>query len=193
MYEGNDWFAWICCWLLSGSGLGFCIKICSGLNRLCPLPPTAQRPPPSGATSRSDRGEGAGSNSFQSDYHGAQFGCCHGKLHRLPNPCFSGRHSQWHRNTEMQSRIHQSGLHCGWGSASDRPAARECGADCVELRGGRRDLRGRTRGLWSGTMLLPLLPVQMLPERPGSRFLLSPRLSSVCSRDLVCTLFLCPH
>ncbi len=146
--------------MLSVSGFGFCIKMRSGLNRLCSLPPAAQRPPPGGATSRSDRGGGAGSNSFQSHHHSARLGRCHGKLPRLSNPGLSGRHSQRHRHTEMESRVYQSGLHCGRGSTSDRPAARERGADCVELGGAEgRDLRGRRGGFRSGSMLLPLLPV----------------------------------
>lgn len=148
-----------CGWLLSVPGFGFYIKMCSDLNRLCSLPPAAQRPPPRSSSSRSDGARGAGSNSFQPHHHSAQFGRRHGKLHRPSNRGLSGRHSQRHRHAEMESRIHQSGLYCGRGSASDRAATGERGAGRVEPRGPGRDLCGRRGGLRPGTMLLPLLPV----------------------------------
>lgn len=166
---------------------GAVFKRLSGLNRLRSLPPAAQRRPPRRAAGRSDRGQRSGSNSFFSDHPGTQFGRRHGKLHRRSN---SGRHSQRHRRTAVESRIHQSGLHTGRGSSSDWPAAGERGADCVEPGAAGRDFRGRRAGGGSGTMLLP---VQMLPERPGSSVLLRPGLPPVCRRDLLCTLFLRPH
>lgn len=165
--------------------------MCSDSNRLCSLPPAVWRQSPTRASSASWGGGGAGSNSFQSYHHGAQFGRRHGKLRRPSNPGLSGRHSQRHRRTEMESRIHQSGLHCGRGSASDRAAAGECGAGCVELRGPGRDLRGCAGGFGSGAM--PLLPVHMLSEQPSPRFLLGAGLASVCVRDPLCTLFLRAH
>lgn len=138
--------------------LDIVLKLCSDLNRLCSLPPAAQLRPPRGATSRSDRGGGAGSDSFQSDHHSAQSGRCHGKLHQHSKPGLSGRHSQRHRHAEMESRIRQPGLHRGRGSASDRAAAGERGADGVALGGAGRDLRGGRGGggFRSGAMLLPV-------------------------------------
>lgn len=167
--------------------------MCSGLNRLCSLPPAAQRRPPGAATCRSEGGGGAGSNSFQSHHRSTRFGRCHGKLHQLSKPDLSGRHSQRDRHAKMESRVDQFGFDGGWGSTSDRSPTRERGADCVEFRGAGRDCWGCRGGYRSGTMLLSMLPVSMLSERPSPRFPLCPRVSSVCCWASLCTLFLRTH
>lgn len=87
----------------------------SGLNRLCSVPPAARRRPPRRAASGSDRGDGVGSDCFQSDHHSARLGSRGGKWCQLSNAGLSGRNSQWRRHTKMESRNHQFGLHRGRG------------------------------------------------------------------------------
>lgn len=117
-------------------------KICFDPTRLRSVPPAVQRlpVPPSTQCRKSNRGgRRAGSISFQPHHHIPQFGRHHGKLHGAPPVGLSGRHSQRHQHSEMESRVHPSGEHGGRGPSPDRPATGERGAGCMEPRGPQRD------------------------------------------------------
>lgn len=193
--------------LCSSTALKY-LPLASAPNRLHSVPPAAQRgPPPRRATGRSEREEGgggggewggwAGSKCFQSDRGGARLGRRDGKTTSWLSDRGggSGRCSQRHRHGEVGSGDHQLGLgRQRGGETPDSPAPRERGAGRVEPRGRWGARPCGPGGLPTGTLLLlPLLPGQLLPERPAPSFLLRPGLAALRCWHILRTLFLRPH